>query len=138
MFSTNESPLPAAPTEEMQVLRDEVVRLSHRIDLQARQIDSLNHAHVKHTGQVSKLKAYLSEFIDDLGDHATEIAAIMGIELTKTVRLLVDVRYEVEMEVPLNYDEDDDLDWSVSIDHGTFDINLITDDILQIRDISEI
>lgn len=76
--------------------------------------------------KVQSVKDYLMENYEDMGeDHAKEIAELLGLELTKTVKYEVNVTFEIETEVPFDYDSDDfEGDLSFSVDHGEFDLDV--------------
>lgn len=61
----------------------------------------------QHRVMVAKLREYLVENFDDLGEHAEPIAEIFSIDLTKSVEVEVKMTYSLTVTVPLGWTEDE-------------------------------
>lgn len=70
--------------------------------------------------KVDDLRTYLMDNADELGDHATEIAEIFGIELTQSAVVTVTVVHTFEVSgLPATHRAEDiirDIEWNISFD----------------------
>ena len=84
---------------------------------------------------ISQVKDYLIENIEDLGDHASEIAEFLGIELTREVSVDIHVTVTAQLTIPAGKDVEDlwmdfelnleSTDSDVVIDEFDIDINRV-------------
>lgn len=75
-------------------------------------------------GQVNRLEAYLLENLEELDEHAKEIASIFEISLTQTKEVTVTVDFNLTIELDNNDDLDDfiqNLTFNVESGYGNFD-----------------
>lgn len=102
-------------------------------------VDALTETNQRNSQAQDKLKDYLVENYEDIGEeHATEIANIFGIELSKTVEVVFDVTIRATVSIPVNKDVDDlsayDFDIEISSNESDYEIEESDADIDDIRE----
>jgi len=100
--------------------------------------DALKETNDRNSRAQDKLKEYLVENFDEIGEeHATEIANIFGIELSKEIEVVFDVTIKATISVPVNEDVDDlsvyDFDIEISSNESKYEIEESDADIDSIR-----
>ena len=90
-------------------------------------LDALQETNNRNSRAQDKLKDYLVENFDEIGEeHATEIANIFGIELSKTVEVVFDVTIRATVSIPVNEDVSDlsvyDFDIEISSNESDYEI----------------
>lgn len=100
--------------------------------------DALKETNDRNSRAQDKLKDYLVENFDEIGEeHATEIANIFGIELSKEIEVVFDVTIKATISVPVNEDVDDlsvyDFDIEISSNESKYEIEEFDADIESIR-----
>lgn len=96
--------------------------------------DALKETNDRNSRAQDKVKDYLVENFDEIGEeHATEIANILGIELSKTIDVEFDVRIKATISIPVNEDVSDlsvyDFDIEISSNESKYDIEEYDADI---------
>ena len=96
------------------------------------QKDALKETNDRNSRAQDKLKEYLVENYDEIGEeHATEIANIFGIDLSKTVDVEFSVTIKATISVPMNTDVSDlsVYDFDVEISSSEYEIDEYDADI---------
>jgi hypothetical protein len=101
-------------------------------------LDALQETNNRNSRAQDKLKDYLVENFDEIGEeHATEIANIFGIDLSKTIEVVFDVTIRATISVPVGKDVDDlsvyDFDIEISSNESEYEIEESEADIDSIR-----
>ena len=102
------------------------------------QKDALKETNDRNSRALDKVKEYLVENFDEIGEeHATEIAEILGIELSKTIEVVFDVTIRATISVPVDKDVEDlsvyDFDIEISSNESDYEIEESEADIDSIR-----
>ena len=102
------------------------------------QKDALKETNDRNSRALDKVKEYLVENFDEIGEeHATEIAEILGIELSKTIEVVFDVTIRATVSVPVDKDVEDlsvyDFDIEISSNESDYEIEESEADIDSIR-----
>jgi len=95
-------------------------------------LDALQETNNRNSRAQDKLKDYLVENYDEIGEeHATEIANIFGIDLSKTVDVEFSVTIKATISVPMNTDVSDlsVYDFDVEISSSEYEIDEYDADI---------
>jgi hypothetical protein len=97
-------------------------------------VDALTETNNRNSRAQDKLKDYLVENFEEIGEeHATEIANIFGIELSKTVEVVFDVTIRATVSIPVNEDVSDlsvyDFDIEISSNESDYEIDEFEADI---------
>ena len=95
-------------------------------------LDALQETNNRNSRAQDKLKEYLVENYDEIGEeHATEIANIFGIDLSKTVDVEFSVTIKATISVPMNTDVSDlsVYDFDVDISSSEYEIEEFDADI---------
>lgn len=100
--------------------------------------DALKETNDRNSRAQDKLKDYLVENFDEIGEeHATEIANIFGIELTKEIEVVFDVTIKATISVPVNKDVEDlsvyDFDIEITSNESDYEIEESDAEIESIR-----
>lgn len=76
--------------------------------------------------EVENVKEYLVENYDELEEHATEIAKLLGITLEKTIEVTFQVEISATITLPIGKDFDDlsEYDFEVSIESTDSDVDV--------------
>lgn len=85
---------------------------------------SLKTLNQRHSQNIVALEEYLKENIEDLDDHAEEIAKIFDLELTKELTVHLTFTVEATVSVPVNYEVDED-DFQLSLSESNTDMELL-------------
>jgi hypothetical protein len=90
-------------------------------------IDALQETNNRNSRAQDKLKDYLVENFDEIGEeHANEIANILGIELSKSVDVEFNVTIKATITIPVNEDVSDlsvyDFDIEISSNESKYEI----------------
>ena len=98
------------------------------------QKDALQETNNRNSRAQDKLKDYLVENFDEIGEeHATEIANIFGIDLTKEIEVEFNVTIKATITIPVNEDVSDlsiyDFDVEISSNESKYDIEQFDADI---------
>ena len=98
------------------------------------QKDALQETNDRTSRAFDKIKDYLVENFDEIGEeHATEIANILGIELSKTIDVEFDVRIKATISIPVNEDVSDlsvyDFDITIESNESKYEIDEYDADI---------
>ena len=72
-----------------------------------RQHNAMTQREAKKIDALDKCKEYLLENLDDLDDHATQIAEILGIDLSQSVTVTLNVTVTLDLTIPAGFDVDD-------------------------------
>lgn len=96
--------------------------------------DALKETNDRNSRAQDKLKEYLVENFDEIGEeHATEIANIFGIELSKEVEVEFNVTIKATVTIPVNEDVSDlsvyDFDVEISSNESKYEIEEFDADI---------
>jgi len=102
-------------------------------------LDALQETNNRNSRAQDKLKDYLIENYEEIGEeHATEIANIFGIELSKTIEVVFDVTIRANVSVPVDKDVSDlsayDFDIEISSNESDYEIEESDADINDIRE----
>ena len=95
-------------------------------------VDALQSTNSSNSRAQDKLKEYLVENFDEIGEeHATEIANIFGIDLSKTVDVEFNVTIKATISVPMNTEVSDlsVYDFDVEISSSEYEIEEFDADI---------
>jgi hypothetical protein len=95
-------------------------------------LDALQETNNRNSRAQDKLKDYLVENFDEIGEeHATEIANIFGIDLSKTVDVEFSVTIKATISVPMNTEVSDlsVYDFDVEISSSEYEIDEFDADI---------
>lgn len=97
-------------------------------------LDALKETNDRNSRAQDKLKEYLVENFDEIGEeHATEIANIFGIELSKEVEVEFNVTIKATVTIPVNEDVSDlsvyDFDIEISSNESKYEIEEFDADI---------
>jgi len=95
-------------------------------------VDALQSTNSSNSRAQDKLKDYLVENFDEIGEeHATEIANIFGIDLSKTVDVEFNVTIKATISVPMNTEVSDlsVYDFDVEISSSEYEIEEFDADI---------
>jgi hypothetical protein len=89
--------------------------------------DALKETNDRNSRAQDKLKEYLVENFDEIGEeHATEIANIFGIDLSKEVEVEFNVTIKATVSIPVNEDVSDlsiyDFDIEISSNESKYEI----------------
>ena len=90
-------------------------------------LDALQETNNRNSRAQDKLKEYLVENFDEIGEeHATEIANIFGMDLSKTVDVEFNVTIKATISIPVNEDVSDlsvyDFDIEISSNESKYEI----------------
>jgi hypothetical protein len=113
--------------------------------LEAHEVTSLKNNDTLRQKRIAKLDAgiesvreYLVENYNDLELHADEIAALLDIELVKTVEVDVNVTFSTTIELEVGKDVDDisyfDFDFNIESSNSSFEISDFDSDVIYIRE----
>ena len=124
----HESP---ANIEYAEVNADDISRTYWRVG-------ALQETNSRYSKAEDAVKEYLVENYEDIGEeHATEIANILGIDLSKTVEVVFDVTIRATISVPVGKDVDDlsvyDFDIEITSNESEYEIEESEADIDSIR-----
>ena len=102
-------------------------------------VDALQSTNNSNSRAQDKLKDYLVENFDEIGEeHATEIANIFGMDLSKTVDVEFNVTIKATISIPVNEDVSDlsvyDFDIEISSNESDYEIEESESDIDSIRE----
>ena len=95
-------------------------------------LDALQETNNRNSRAQDKLKDYLVENFDEIGEeHATEIANIFGMDLSKTVDVEFNVTIKATISIPVNEDVSDlsVYDFDVEISSSEYEIDEYDADI---------
>ena len=97
-------------------------------------VDALQSTNSSNSRAQDKLKDYLVENFDEIGEeHATEIANIFGIDLSKTVDVEFSVTIKATISVPMNTDVSDlsvyDFDVEICSNESRYEVDEYDADI---------
>lgn len=97
-------------------------------------VDALQETNNRNSRAQDKLKDYLVENFDEIGEeHATEIANIFSIDLTKEVEVEFNVTIKATISIPVNKDVSDlstyDFDVEISSNESEYEIEEFDADI---------
>ena len=97
-------------------------------------VDALQETNNRNSRAHDKLKDYLVENFDEIGEeHATEIANIFSIDLTKEVEVEFNVTIKATISIPVNKDVSDlstyDFDVEISSNESEYEIEQFDADI---------
>jgi hypothetical protein len=97
-------------------------------------VDALTETNQRNSRAYDKVKDYLVENYDEIGEeHATEIANILSIDLSKTVDVEFNVTIKATISIPVNKDVSDlsvyDFDVEISSNESEYDIEEFDVDI---------
>ena len=85
--------------ESTEVVETDLTRMTRNANLLADQLGTMRQ-------QIAEVRGYLLANLIDLDEHATEIASLLGIELTRTATITVTITNTITIEdVPVDYDE---------------------------------
>ena len=124
----HESP---ANIEYAEVNADDISRTYWRVG-------ALTETNNRNSRTVDSVKEYLVENYEDIGEeHATEIANLLGIDLSKTLEVVFDVTIRATISVPIGKDVEDlsvyDFDIEISSNESEYEIEESEADIDSIR-----
>ena len=90
-------------------------------------LDAVQETNSRNSRAQDKLKEYLVENFDEIGEeHATEIANIFGIDLSKEVEVEFNVTIKATVSIPVNEDVSDlsvyDFDIEISSNESKYEI----------------
>ena len=95
--------------------------------------DALKETNDRNSRAQDKLKDYLVENYDELGDHADEIAKIFSIDLSKEVEVEFNVTIKATISIPVNEDVSDlsvyDFDITIESNESKYEIQEFDADI---------
>ena len=97
-------------------------------------VDALTETNQRNSRAYDKVKDYLVENYDEIGEeHATEIANIFGIDLSKEVEVEFNVTIKATVSIPVNEDVSDlsiyDFDIEISSNESKYEIQEFDADI---------
>ena len=96
-------------------------------------IEALQETNNRNSRAQDKLKDYLVENYDELGEHATEIANIFSIDLSKEVEVEFNVTIKATVSIPVNEDVSDlsvyDFDITIESNESKYEIQDFDADI---------
>jgi hypothetical protein len=97
-------------------------------------VDALQSTNNSNSRAQDKLKDYLVENFDEIGEeHATEIANIFGMDLSKTVDVEFNVTIKATISIPVNEDVSDlsvyDFDVEISSNESRYEVDEYDADI---------
>ena len=97
-------------------------------------VDALQETNNSNSRAQDKLKDYLVENYDEIGEeHATEIANIFGMDLSKTVDVEFNVTIKATISIPVNEDVSDlsvyDFDVEISSNESRYEVDEFEADI---------
>jgi hypothetical protein len=97
-------------------------------------VDALTETNQRNSRAYDKVKDYLVENFDEIGEeHATEIANILSIDLSKSVDVEFNVTIKATISIPVNKDVSDlsvyDFDVEISSNESEYDIEEFDADI---------
>jgi len=97
-------------------------------------LDALQETNNRNSRAQDKLKDYLVENYDEIGEeHATEIANIFGMDLSKTVDVEFNVTIKATISIPVNEDVSDlsvyDFDVEISSNESRYEVDEFDADI---------
>ena len=97
-------------------------------------VDALQSTNNSNSRAQDKLKDYLVENFDEIGEeHATEIANIFGMDLSKTVDVEFNVTIKATISIPVNEDVSDlsvyDFDVEISSNESRYEVDEFDADI---------
>lgn len=97
-------------------------------------VDALTETNQRNSRAQDKLKDYLVENFEDIGEeYANEIANIMGIELSKSVEVEFNVTIKATITIPVNEEVSDlstyDFDVEISSNNNDYEIEEFDADI---------
>ena len=97
-------------------------------------LDALQETNNRWSRSFDKVKDYLVENFDEIGEeHATEIANILGIDLSKTIDVEFNVTIKATVSIPVNEDASDlsvyDFDIEISSNESKYEIEEYDADI---------
>ena len=90
-------------------------------------LDALQETNNRNSRALDKVKDYLVENFDEIGEeHANGIAEILGIELSKVVEVVFDVTIRATISIPVNEDVSDlsvyDFDITIESNESDYEI----------------
>jgi len=101
-------------------------------------VDALTETNNRFSRASEKVQEYLTENYDELGDHADEIARLLGIDLTNTIEVEFDVTIKATITIPVGKDASDlsvyDFDIEISSNESEYEIEEFDAEIDRIRD----
>ena len=97
-------------------------------------VDALTETNNRNSRAFDKVKDYLVENYDEIGEeHATEIATILGIDLSKEVEVEFNVTIKATISIPVNEDVSDlstyDFDVEISSNESKYEVEQFDADI---------
>ena len=96
-------------------------------------LDALQETNNRNSRAQDKLKDYLVENYDELGDHADEIAKIFSIDLSKEVEVEFNVTIKATISMPVNEDVSDlsvyDFDITLESNESKYEVQEFDADI---------
>jgi hypothetical protein len=97
-------------------------------------LDALQETNNRNSRAFDKIKDYLVENYDEIGEeHATEIATILGIDLSKEIEVEFNVTIKATVSVPVNEDASDlsvyDFDITIESNESKYEIQDFDADI---------
>jgi hypothetical protein len=97
-------------------------------------VDALSETNNRNSKAQDKLKEYLVENFDEIGEeHANEIANFFGIELSKSLDIVFNVTIRATVSVPVNKDASDlstyDFDIEISSNESEYEVEDFEADI---------
>lgn len=101
-------------------------------------VSALQETNNRYSKAEDAVKEYLIENYDEIGEeHATEIANILGIDLSKTIEVVFDVTIRATISVPVGKDVEDlsvyDFDIEISSNESEYEIEESDAEIDSIR-----
>lgn len=82
-----------------------------------RQYNAMTQREATKISNLDKCKEYLLENLDELDEHAIEIAKILDIDLEQSITVTLNVTINLDLTIPAGFDVDD-------LDESDFDISI--------------
>jgi len=85
-----------------------------------RQYNAMTQREATKITNLDKCREYLLENLDELDDHAIEIAKILDIDLSTTATVTLNVTINLDLTIPAGFDVDDldEYDFDISVSYG--------------------
>ena len=115
------------------------VKTAREISSDLRVKNTITNQYEAMKNRVNKVRDYLIENYDELEDHADEIAQLLGIDLTKSVEVQIEVTFTATIAIPVGKSIDDlseyDFDVDLMLNESGFEIENWTSNVDSVYEI---
>lgn len=98
---------------------------AHEVEYLTKELDRVKAVVADYSRKIANVEEYLNDNLEELDEHATEIADKLGIDLTKEVEVTISVEITATVRIPASKDvEDLKYDFDVTLDSNDYEVEI--------------